>query len=299
MTLHYEGRHRSQYATGASARLRSMGCTPTSLANALRCATGGQVDLSGDQVLALVAPAEETNPTSAGWSLEDAGLASSRISGAPPFAIRRAPWAEVVAALAAGYGVVLQGDSDQFPSGCSGAFDGDHAVFVHPDQVSGLQRLGDPICSTWRQESPTILQRYAEKLSGILVRFGICMTTIPSIGGDDMAGPTFTAESSTTGWVAATNVGVPVFDNYLSLTEDHRRRNTALEEAWLMAGWYRGNDGSRVLGRIGADGVSEFVRETDLAIQPAAPSQGTVDEAAIRADQRDKDRAEVGHRALP
>ena len=179
MSGRYEGTHRWQY--GGSARLASMGCTPTSVANALRCATGGAIDLSGDQVLAKVAPAEETNPATPGWSLGDAALAASRIPGAPPLAIHHGPWVDVEAARAAGYGVILQGDSDQFLSGCSGAFDGNHCVFVHPDNDGGSWLLGDPICGDWRSERAATLQRYAEKLSGLQVRFATFDVPVPYV----------------------------------------------------------------------------------------------------------------------
>lgn len=175
----YSGAHRSQLAPGSSARLRSMGCTPTSLANALRCATGGAIDLSGDQVLAKVKLSEETNPASPGWSLDDAQLAAKRIPGAPPFAVHQATWGFVEASLRSGYGIVLQGDSDQFIGGCSGAFDGDHCVFVHPDVLVTGQRLGDPICANWRAERLDVLQKYAVKLSGLSVRYGTFTQPIP------------------------------------------------------------------------------------------------------------------------
>lgn len=171
----YRGRHDSQYKTGNSARLRSMGCTVVSLGNALRNVTGGKVDLSGDQILAKVANFEETNPATPGWSLQDAQKAASRITGAPPLVIRSGSWSRLQEDRAAGRIIILQGDSDRFPNGtCSGAFDGNHAVAWHPDGD-----LGDPICPGWRSETEAVLRAYAEKLWGLSIQWGTFEAPVP------------------------------------------------------------------------------------------------------------------------
>lgn len=157
----YQGVHRSQFDGSTWA---ASNCLPASVANGLRSTTAGKVDLSGAQVRATVARSEETNPITPGWSLEDAVRGVSRIPGAPALVIRSGSFADMEARRRAGYFIVCFGDSDRFPDGtCSGTFDGDHAVGLHPN---GAIVLGDPICAAWRTETPAIIRAYAEKLAG-------------------------------------------------------------------------------------------------------------------------------------
>ena len=125
----YLNPHVTQYDGSAQA---NENCTTASGANGANAATGGKVARSGAQIRALVSRAEETNPNESGWSLPDLILAMKRLG--VPFANRSGfGWAEVQKAHAAGLYLVLQGDSDRFGnSTCSGAFDGDHAIGVHP-----------------------------------------------------------------------------------------------------------------------------------------------------------------------
>lgn len=162
----YVNRHRSQYAPGCSTLTRREGCTWTSTANAADAATGGKVDRTPDQVHSLVPKSEETNPATPGWSLADAKKAMTKMG--VPFEIRSGQgWQRVVDAWNEGRYVVLQGDSDRFPSGCSGDFDGDHAIGTHPAPrlVNGLRQrwINDPICPTGRWEFEYILRNYAIK----------------------------------------------------------------------------------------------------------------------------------------
>lgn len=179
----YAPTHHSQYEPGSSGRTRVSGCSWTSAANGADASTGGRLDPTPDQVLALVAPSEETNPLTPGWSLQDVDLAMSRLG--VPFEIRSGQgWTGVIAALDAGLYVVLQGDSDRFADGCSGAFDGDHAIGVHPDRDSaGLQRIDDPICPTARFERRAVLRAYAEKFEPS-VSFGVFTTPVPLLPPD-------------------------------------------------------------------------------------------------------------------
>ena len=181
MVDRYLNRHWSQYAAGLSSITRTSGCTWTSVTNGADASSGGGVKRTPDQVHALVAKSEETNPTTPGWSIPDAARAMSRLGLG--FADRSGQgWADVVQALDAGLYVVLQGDSDQFSNAtCSGSFDGDHAIGVHPDRNDvGQQRIDDPICAAARYAGRTILMRYAEKLYPS-VRFGVFTAPVPII----------------------------------------------------------------------------------------------------------------------
>lgn len=180
----YVNRHESQYQPGASSRTRKSGCSWTSAANGADAATGGRIDPEPDAVLAKVKISEETSPRTPGWSLADVELAMKRLG--VPFDERSGRgWDAVVAAHKAGLYIVLQGDSDQFGNGtCSGDFDGDHAIGVHPaEDRLGRWRIDDPICPGARYESPVVLRRYAEKFLKA-VRFGVFTTPVPVIPPD-------------------------------------------------------------------------------------------------------------------
>jgi hypothetical protein len=156
-----------------------MGCTPTSGANGANASK--RAGLSGDEVLALVKPSEETSPTP-GWSLDDLQLAMDRAG--VPFSVRSGKgWAGVVAAHDAGLYVAIQGDSDRFGSAtCSGKFDGDHCIGGHPaSQVVGgvvYWWIDDPICPAGRWERASVIRAYAEKFSAN-IKFGVFTTPVP------------------------------------------------------------------------------------------------------------------------
>lgn len=173
----YLNAHRSQYQTGATVRTRHQGCTWTSLANGADASTGGKVNKTPDQVVALVLPSEETNPVTPGWSLDDADLAASRLG--VPFEIRTG-WAALKAARAAGLYLLIPGDSDRFGNQtCSGAFDGDHCIGAHPATRSdGAWWIDDPICPTGRWELESVIRAYAEKFNPA-VRFGVLTHPVP------------------------------------------------------------------------------------------------------------------------
>lgn len=179
----YTNHHTSQYGPW-SAITRTSGCTWTSASNGIDAQSGGKVTKTPDQVHALVQNHEETSPATPGWSLADLDLAMSRINVG--FTVKNgAGWSAVRAAHDAGYYIVLQGDSDVFAnSTCSGAFDGDHAIGIHPNENEfGQWRIDDPICATSRYELPSILERYAEKLAPS-VRFGYFTTPVPLLAPD-------------------------------------------------------------------------------------------------------------------
>jgi hypothetical protein len=179
----YVNPHRSQYAAGQSAVTRSSGCTWTSVTNGANASTGGRVNKTPDQVKALVKASEETSPASPGWSIPDAVLACKRL-GVPAEDRSGKGWHNALAALDGGQYILLQGDSDRFSNAtCSGAFDGDHAIGIHPKKKfeAGLvwRWIDDPICQTGRWEKEITLRAYAEKLSAG-VRFMVFLTKVPT-----------------------------------------------------------------------------------------------------------------------
>jgi hypothetical protein len=217
----YRGVFRTQYDGGKRANAN---CTPTSLAMALNQVSRGTINETGSQIRELVKPVEETNPTSPGWSLPDAVLAARRLK-VRIAAVDKGPWSSLVQ-LRQQRGVLLQGDSDQFPNGCSGAFDGDHCIYLpggatHSD---GRWLIGDPICDAWRWEDPDVVKAYAGKFAGPgLARYAYT-DRIPAIAlppdtatEPDMPGLRITDIALEPGWiqvraiadVQAVNVAVP------------------------------------------------------------------------------------------
>jgi hypothetical protein len=172
----YQNPHRTQY-DGVGIDVSS-GCTWTSGTNGADAATGGKVSKTPSQVHALIPNAQETDPSTPGWSVVDLVHAMAKLG--VPFVDRTGKgWAAVQAAHAAGQYVVLQGVSSHFGNNtCSGAFDGNHAIGAHPATSEGNWWTDDPICKTGRWESPAILRAYAEALlPGI--RFGVFTTAVP------------------------------------------------------------------------------------------------------------------------
>lgn len=177
MAERYKNPHLSQYR--GSARLARMGCTPTSGANGANAATRGAVDKTPDQVLALVPVADEVNPKTPGWALQDLDRAMAALG--VPFEVRSGQgWAAAKKASDSGLYVVLQGVSAVFPgTTCSGDFDGTHCIGWHPDiDGDGDRRIDDPICGSARYESETTLRRYAQALS-LSVFFGVFTNPVP------------------------------------------------------------------------------------------------------------------------
>lgn len=80
-------------------------------------------------------------------------------------------WSGVMAALAEGRAVILQGDYGEFPLSvrCQRNFEDNHAISVYPYQVGDRLLVGDPLCSTFHGVKISTLQAYAEALSpGVL-----------------------------------------------------------------------------------------------------------------------------------
>lgn len=141
-------------------------CVPASLANGVRATTGGSRMPTSASVHSLIPKAQETDPNSPGWSEVDADRAMEKMT------IDYAPvkgWEALEAAHDRGQYVRIIGDSDVFSNAtCSGAFDGDHSIGVHPNQkvVDGheLWWINDPICKTGRWERKSVIKAYATKL---------------------------------------------------------------------------------------------------------------------------------------
>lgn len=163
-------------------KLEDENCTPAAGDNGANASTGGKVNLTAGGVRALIPRSQETNPATPGWSLEDLDHAMAKVG--VPFVVRSGDgWTAVTNALHAGLYVAVQGDSDQFSNAtCSGAFNGDHCIGIHPaTRVVGVLRqhwIDDGICKTGRWEYDYILHRYAAKLD-VRIRFGVFSRPVP------------------------------------------------------------------------------------------------------------------------
>src|SRR6187551_1458521 len=202
------GHHRSQFDGSTYA---GENCTPTSGANGAREATAGKYDHTGGNVRGLVKRTEETNPATPGWSLTDLDLAMSRAG--VPFVKGTGGWDALRLHRAKGRGIVLQGDSDQFLNDtCSGHFDGDHAVYIHPDtrMVDGVEEwlLGDPICPNYRWEKASRRHADASKFNtGIL--YGVFTTALKPLDAPAPQPPTGEVMPLPITSTAAATVDVP------------------------------------------------------------------------------------------
>lgn len=176
--------HVYQYAAVNSPITRTAGCTWVTGATGVAIITGGRYTPTPDKIHSLVKRTEETSPATPGWSLPDLKLALQRY-GAIRFEIHTGEgWSAVEAARAERRFLVIQGDSDVFPDGCSGAFDGAHCIGVDGSKVkteAGVDYwwVHDPICPTGRWERKGVIRRYAEKLlSGVY--FGYFIQKVPA-----------------------------------------------------------------------------------------------------------------------
>lgn len=181
----YIAKHADQFDGTAT---QGAGCVWTTLANGARTVTVGHVDRTPSQIHALVPRSQETSPATPGWSIPDAVLAMSRLDRAYAYELRLDDrsgdgFAGILHALDDGLYVVAQGDSDRFGNAtCSGHFDGDHCIGIHP--VSRMMAWGrerwidDPICPTGRWEREAVLRAYVEKLNP-RAQFAVFMRGVP------------------------------------------------------------------------------------------------------------------------
>lgn len=181
---YYLNPHRSQYDPDSSTFTRQTGCGPTTVANGANASTGGHISKTAQQVHDLIPRSQETDPSTPGWSIPDQDRAAAKLG--VPFENRSGQgWGKALTALAQGLYVALQGDSDQFGNEtCSGAFNGDHDIGIHPATrvVDGLRQhwIDDPICPTGRWEFDYIIRKYAVKLSAS-VRFAVFTRPVPKV----------------------------------------------------------------------------------------------------------------------
>lgn len=176
---YYLNPHKTQFD---GSRYQKENCTPATGANGANASTGGKVNKSGAQIRNLIARSAETDPRNPGWSLTDLDRAMAKIGVLFDNRSGRG-WSAVISALNNGNYVALQGDSDRFSnSTCSGAFDGNHCVGVHPaTRVVNLRRqhwIDDPICKTGRWEYDSVLRAYATKLHSTVL-FGVFTKRVP------------------------------------------------------------------------------------------------------------------------
>lgn len=189
---YYLNPHVSQY--DGSYRQNS-NCCPASAANGANASTGGAVNRNGASVRSLLKPSEETTP-GGGWSIWDIDKAMGKI-GVPYVNYSQtgrsssAGWELLKDLLDLGHYVTLQGDSDQFGNHtCSGKFDGDHCIGIHPARrllpskpgvAGGWQRyIDDPICEEGRWEYESVLYRYAVDYNSS-IRFGAFGNKVPRL----------------------------------------------------------------------------------------------------------------------
>ena len=183
MTLYLQP-HQGQYQDGVSAVTRHSGCTWTSGANGAAATTGGARRPTPDQVHALLPSGQETSPGTPGWSIPDLVRAMAAY-GVPVEDLSGHGWAAVEATHDSGRYIVLQGVSAAFDgTSCSGTYDGDHAIGVHPRSKleAGVAWwwVDDPVCSTGRWERETVLRKYAEALWSS-VRFAAFTAHVPAL----------------------------------------------------------------------------------------------------------------------
>lgn len=74
-------------------------------------------------------------------------------------------WSAVLARLAEGRMVILQGDSGDLDSSCSEVQDVAHAIAVHPHARPGFRLSADPWCRDWKFLPESQLRTYASKLN--------------------------------------------------------------------------------------------------------------------------------------
>jgi hypothetical protein len=175
--------HLSQYDPGASFVTRTAGCTWTSVANGIAAISGGRYKPTPDAIHALLPNSQETNPTTPGWSIDDAVKAAGRFGVS---LVKRSGdgWDAVENAHNTGHSLILQGDSHQFPNNtCSGAFDGAHCIHVHPRTKveNGITYwwIDDPICPEGRWADKNTLRKYAEFFAPSIL-FAVFTQPVPS-----------------------------------------------------------------------------------------------------------------------
>lgn len=176
---YYLNKHITQFD---GSRYAGENCTPTSGANGVAASTGGKIVRSGAYIRSLVPRWAETDPSNPGWSLTDLDRAMRYIGVG--FDIKSGQgWSTAMNLLGGGHYLVIQGESWVFSNNtCSGAFNGRHAIGVHPaTRVISLRRqhwIDDPICKTGRWEYDSVIRKYATSISTAIL-FGAYTNKVP------------------------------------------------------------------------------------------------------------------------
>lgn len=182
MSSLYVNAHTQQTDPQWSAITNSSGCTWTSLTNGVDAVTHGERKPGPDRIHNLVKRSEEVSPSTPGWAIRDADLAMQRF-GLPFRNLTGGRWESVRFYHEKGLYLIVQGDSDRFGGKtCSGKFDGDHCIGIHPDSRPSDHgqewRIDDPICNSSRWELASTIRDYAEKVDP-LIRFGAFGDKVP------------------------------------------------------------------------------------------------------------------------
>jgi hypothetical protein len=154
-------------------------CTAYSAAIALDRATLGGCTATGKQV--REASSEPIpSPGSPGLNLDQVETVARKWHVV--LDARMGTFADALAALAAGRGVVLQGDYDQMGAySAQPSFKGDHAMFLNNIGGTGTRILTyDPLHTEYRYIPTAVLKRYAEKhaaATGGKVRYAFTRVT--------------------------------------------------------------------------------------------------------------------------
>ena len=276
---YYVAEHESQYGSDRSERTRTSGCVWATLSTGVDAQSGGQLDPEPDAILALVKRSEETNPLTPGWSLIDAQKAMARLG--VPFSIRSgAGWDVLKAYRDSGFYVVLQGDSDRFATGCSGAFDGDHCIGLPPGltNATGKWAINDPICTVLTYQSEATIRAYAEKFRRDIA-FGVFTVQVPTIDlpdtgtGDEM----IDLYAVPGRWQAQFKAGAQAYDapggNATSPLSTSKWFDLVAQDA-ATAGWYLLDGGIGVMRWAQAIDVA---RKRDLTEYLSPPNTASVE----------------------
>lgn len=134
-------------------------CTMSSGAMMLDFHTQGKVQKWGGELRKL------SGDTSGGTNLDNLKTAWTKL-GYTFIDRRGSTWAQVLADLKNGRGVVLQGDYDVLlgSHSCQSSFDGDHAVYANPEINADGIVVGDPLCGAFKRIPVSVLKAYTEKL---------------------------------------------------------------------------------------------------------------------------------------
>lgn len=159
----YRPKFRPQYPDPTTTRDWS-NCTMASAAMALDFHTQGKVQKWGGELRKAYDPLGK-DPD--GTNLDNVVTAWSRLGYTFTKRSGKA-WADCLADLKAGRGVVLQGDYDALTATekCQDSFNGNHAIYLNPEFFDGGDTIAvaDPLCGGFHRIKVTSLKAYAEKL---------------------------------------------------------------------------------------------------------------------------------------